>query len=119
MTITDIPPKARTGRDPAVVHAGLIAMASFIAAHPQLPLGGADPLSRQATGGTDEENRAEVERIAAILGVTAGPAFGSPDYWQARREFGGGIAYQATAVASAEARRQRKAAQMRDAAVAA
>jgi hypothetical protein len=94
-------------------------MAAFIAGHPHLPLGGVDPLSRQVTGGTDEENRAEVERIAVILGVNAGPAFGSDDYWQARREFGGGIAYQATAVASAEARRQRKAALMREAAVAA
>jgi hypothetical protein len=85
---------------------GIRVFADFAETHPDLPLGLADsPLHVSVTGGTDEENRAEVDRIAAILGVTAG--YGPYDRNQTRytavQEFGGsdGVTYTASALSAA------------------
>jgi hypothetical protein len=101
MTTTDFRRGTWT-RDPARVHAGLINLATFLEQHPGLPLGPVEPLCCPVTSGTDEENRAEVDRIARMLGVTAGIAFACPGYYRACRDFGGGITYTATAVSNAE-----------------
>lgn len=108
MTITAITPDTRARADR--VARGLIALHAFLECHPDLPLGPVEPLCYPATGGTDQENRAEVDRIARMLGVAAGPAYGHEGYYQARRDFGGGITYQATAVTAAELERRARAA---------
>ena len=107
MTVTmSLPGNQDAGRRAAVLE-GLAAFAAFLTARPDLPLGAADPFLYTAKGGTDEQNRAEVDRIAAILGVTAGD---SPigTHYAAARDFGGGVAYSAwTFTADARPRRRR------------
>lgn len=99
MTVTDFPRLSTAAADPAAVHAGLVALAKFIADHPGLPLASYSdvPFRVPVYGGNDEDNRTEVDRIAAILGVTARWDATRVEY-SARREFGGGIAYVATAI---------------------
>lgn len=102
MTITDIP-RTEHGGDHAAVHAGLIAAAAFIALHPGLPLGDeGDRLHVSVQDGSDEENRDQVDRIAAILGVPAGYLHGSRCYYGAVRDFGGGVTYKAVAISAEE-----------------
>jgi hypothetical protein len=84
-------PKAR-----AEVTAGLRALADYLEAHPGLPV----PQVSICAGltaypaGTDTDKRAEVDRIAAILGVITDD-FG---VYQAERRFGGPVAYRVVAV---------------------
>ena len=94
MTVTTSLPGNREAARRSAVLEGLAAFAAFLAARPDLPLGAADPFLYTAKGGADEQNRAEVDRIAAILGVTAGD---SPigTHYAAARDFGGGVTYSA------------------------
>lgn len=99
MTITEIAPQAGTGH--TAVTGGLRNLAAFLDGHPDLPLStGPSPLTVFAHGTDDAEARAEVDRIAAILGVTAAFSFGRNTY-KAVRDFGGGVTYEAIAIASA------------------
>jgi hypothetical protein len=99
MTVMYIAPGATAGeaeaerRRAAVV--ALTAAADFIETHPDLPLGGfGSPLRVSVIGGSDEQNRAEVDRIAKILGVTPeGDA-----HYSAVLHFGGGVTYEAIAI---------------------
>ena len=82
---------------------GLRNAAIFIERHRDLPLGaGSDPLHVSVQEGSDEDSRAEVDRIAKILGVTAGDRLGGGTHYEARRDFGGGVTYRAVAINSTE-----------------
>jgi hypothetical protein len=92
-TITDL--EAR-----AAVTAGLRALAEFLDAHPGLPVlqySISAGLTFYPVGG-QEDKRAEVDRIADVLQVTA-EDFG---VYQAERRFGGPVAYRAVVVPEPE-----------------
>jgi hypothetical protein len=80
----------------AAVTAGLRALGEFLDAHPELPV----PRYSISSGmtfypaGSQEDKRAEVDRIADVLQVNA-EEFG---VYQAERRFGGPVAYRAVAV---------------------
>jgi hypothetical protein len=80
----------------AAVTAGLRALAEFLDAHPTLPV----PQFSISAGltvylvGSQEDKRAEVDRIADVLQVNT-EEFG---VYQAERRFGGPVAYRAVAV---------------------
>ena len=94
MTIAPVAPLAGTRH--ADVIAGLRNLSAFLSTHLELPLGDGDPL-HYAARGTDEETRAEVERIAAVLGTSVRVTIRGA-LWTAERDFGGGVRYTATAV---------------------
>lgn len=79
-------------------------LADFIDARPDLPLPRWESVSPSLQG-TDDEDRAEVDRIANILG--AAPRVTAGGHYEVRRLFGGdhlgqyGIAYEATAIPAA------------------
>lgn len=78
---------------------GLTAAAAFLETHPDLPLNPlGDPMNVSVTGGSDEDNRAEVDRIAWILGVEPGYILGSRTHYAAVLHFAGGVTYSATAI---------------------
>jgi hypothetical protein len=79
---------------------GLRELADFLTDHPDVPVSfsSINTIS-YLPHGTDEEERAEVDRVAAVLGVTAGSP-GSPDHYSAVRQFGG-IAYETVAISAA------------------
>lgn len=81
---------------------GLHALADFLAEHPDVPAGNAWSLMYHCRG-TDEEKRAEVDRVAAVLGVTAGSP-SDPDHYVAVRVFGG-VEYEACAITDEHMRR--------------
>jgi hypothetical protein len=64
---------------------GLHALADFLTEHPDVPVSPEIAQLSYHTDGTDEEKRAEVDRVAAILGVEAG----GTDHYQASRQFSG------------------------------
>lgn len=75
--------------------AGLRALADFIDTHPEMPLPrGAD--ARVFLNGTDDEDRAEVDRVAGILGVQ--PERTLHGHYRAERDFGGRVTCAAIAV---------------------
>lgn len=79
------------------VCAGLRALTDYLEAHPDLPV----PTRVAATPylcGTDEEDRAEVDRVAGILGVVPGPPYEGSSHYEVSRHFGGRVCYQATAI---------------------
>ncbi len=84
----------------AAVTAGLRALAEFLDAHSTLPV----PQFSISAGltvylaGTQEDKRAEVDRIADVLQVS------TEEYgiYQAERRFGGPVAYRAVAVPESE-----------------
>jgi hypothetical protein len=78
---------------------GLRALADFLEAHPDLPAPWHIPASASISGSDDAE-RAEVDRIAAILGVPA-TANERGTHYGAERDFGGGVKYEATAITQA------------------
>lgn len=82
---------------------GLRELADFLTEHPDVPVSGNDWITYYPSG-TDEEERAEVDQVAAILGATAGLA-GSPDHYVALREFSGGITYKVIAITADHMRR--------------
>lgn len=102
MTGTALTPRTRTGDvQRAEIINGLRMFALFAQNHPDLPLAsGGDPLRVSVFEGTDAENRAEIERIAAILGVNPAYPFGTTAHYRAVRAFGG-VIYEATAITRA------------------
>lgn len=78
--------------------AGLRELADFIESHPELPVPPRytkTPVSPHLNG-TDDEDRAEVDRIAAILGAV--PVTTRGGHYEVARKFGGGVTYQAVAI---------------------
>lgn len=80
------------------VSRGLRALADFLDAHPDLPI--ASAYVSAGVFGTDEEERADVDRIAGILSVPA-TADERGTHYEAERDFGGGVKYRATAITRA------------------
>src|SRR5580704_2895370 len=80
----------------AAVTAGLRALAEFLDAHPTLPVPRFSPFAGLTVypAGTQEDKRAEIDRIAGVLQVS------TEEYgiYQAERRFGGLVAYRAVAV---------------------
>jgi hypothetical protein len=90
-TTSTTDPKAR-----AAITAGLRALADYLGAHPGLPVPQFSMCAGLTVypGGSEEDNRAEVDRIAEVLqAVTEDFAV-----YQAQRRFGGPVAYRAAAV---------------------
>ena len=81
----------------AQVREGLAAFDAFLEQNPGFPLGKGDPFRLCVRAGTYGENRAEVDRIASLLGVKAGPGWDEGNY-VARRNFGGGVVFEAWAI---------------------
>jgi hypothetical protein len=80
------------------VVAGLFSAAAVLAAIPGLPVGdGSDPLRAVVAGASDADSMAQVDRIAAALGVTPGYQPGSATRYGCSRDFGGGVYYRVTA----------------------
>lgn len=90
--------------------AGLRALADFLAAHPDLPVPRCPELTvhtgLDGVGGRlpDEQARAEVDRVAAVLGVPAAAADCDDSHYSARRMFGP-VEYGAIAIRSEHMRR--------------
>jgi hypothetical protein len=83
----------------AQVLQGLAALAACLKVHPELPLNGPSvPHHVYVHDGNDAENRAEVDRIATVLGVTARDAYGDGVKYEAVRDFGGGVTYRCIAM---------------------
>lgn len=90
-----------TDRRQAVID-GLGELAAFLKEHPDVPVHSSVTITFFPRG-TDEEERAEVDRVAAILGVT--PTVNDRDtHYTAERKFGG-VTYQAAAITSDAMRR--------------
>jgi hypothetical protein len=89
----------RTTTDPAAraeFIAGFRALAEFLEAHPGLPVprvSVGDGLTIYLSGSGAEE-RAEVDRVAGVLGADPG----SHGFYQAARQFGGPVTYRIVAV---------------------
>ena len=84
------------------VISGLANLQAFLKDHPDLPLGLGDmPFRVHVTGRTDEEKRAEVDRIGVILGTPARYEYGGATHYAAIRDFGGGVTYEAIAISRA------------------
>jgi hypothetical protein len=101
VTITAIAPPGTERRAAAI--RGLANLSAFLETHPDLPLAAewsGEPFTIYVFAGTDEENRAEVDRVAGILGVQAAWMNGSSTHYNAVRRFGGGVTYRALAVDS-------------------
>jgi len=79
------------------VREALSIFAGFLAQHPDLPLSKYDAMSYHVHADTDEQQRAEIDRIAAILGVKAAEN-ADRDRYAAERAFGPGVTYKATAI---------------------
>lgn len=81
----------------AAIIQGYRDLLDFLEAHPELPINElCNEVSVSIRGGDDAAERAEVDRIAAVLDVTAS----GDSHYQARRSFGP-VGYRATAIASA------------------
>jgi len=78
------------------VSRSLRALADFLDEHPDVPV--SDVEAAPYITGTDEEERAEVDRLAAILGSSVEDA-GS--HYRVRRDFGAGVVYRAVAITAA------------------
>lgn len=78
---------------------GLIDLAAFLETHPDLPITSVD--ARPYIHGTDDEERAEVDRIAAILGQPAKHTNDARTHYEVERDFGGRVHYRATAITAA------------------
>jgi len=76
-------------------------LAGFLDEHPDLPVPWVDARPSQSREGTDGEQRAEVDRIASILGVQA-KVNESGTHYEAERTFGPHVTYRATAITQAE-----------------
>jgi hypothetical protein len=91
-----------TATERAQFTAALRELADFIDANPDLPLPPTYSRSARVSphlDGTDEEERAEVDRIAGILGVS--PQESGSGHYEAEREFGGRVWYRAVAISAA------------------
>ena len=78
--------------------AGLRELADYIEATPDLPIPSHNSRTAIAPhlSGSDAEDRAEVDRIAAIL--DASPTTTRGDHYKVSRQFSGGITYEAVAI---------------------
>jgi hypothetical protein len=87
--------------DRAAFTAALRELADFIDAHPDLPLPtpGLGAEMHPYLSGTDEEQHAEVDRIAAILDVSA--ILNGGTHYEAERLFGDWVSYRVVAIPSA------------------
>lgn len=81
---------------------GLRELADFLAEHPDVPVG-TNAIVDFFPRGTDEEGRAEIDRIAAVLGVTP-TANDEGTHYQALRRFGS-VTYKAIAITADSMRR--------------
>lgn len=82
---------------------GLGELATFLKEHPDAPVHSNVTITFFPCGNDDEAERAEVDRIAAILGVTS-TANDRDTHYTAERSFGG-VTYQAAAIRSDAMRR--------------
>ena len=79
--------------------AGLRALARYLASHPEAPVPPyGTMIGLPATGGTDEDNRREVDLFAVVMGATVTDDRGG--YYTASRAFGP-VSYEATAISAA------------------
>ena len=79
--------------------AGLRALARYLASHPEAPVPPyGTMIGLPATGGTDEDNRREVDLFAVVMGATVTDDRGG--YYTASRTFGP-VSYEATAISAA------------------
>ena len=94
-TTSTTDPKAR-----AEVTAGLRALADYLDAHPGLPVPQFSICAGLTVypGGSEEDKRAEVDRVAGVLQVATSD-FG---LYRAERRFGGPVAYRVVAVPEAQ-----------------
>ena len=76
---------------------GLRSLATFIESHVELPVPGNVDVLYSVIAETDEQEIEEVDRIAAILGVTAMPEVGGHHYVATVR-FGPAVQYRAVAI---------------------
>lgn len=95
MTDTTTTERTTTDQTRAEFTAALRELADFIDTHPDLPLPRGAEVS-PFLNGTDEEDRAEIDRVAGILG--AQPEQTITGHYRVRRRFGAGVAYDATAI---------------------
>lgn len=84
--------------DRAEFTAALRELADFIDAHPDLPLPHFANIVVHPAG-TDEEERAEVDRIAGI--IDRQPLTSPTGHYRVERDFGGRVAYTAVAIPAA------------------
>ncbi len=80
---------------------GLRALADFLDAHPDLPAPWHVDAPAATSRSDDAAERAEVDRIAGILGVPAATTNPKGTHYEAERDFGGGVKYVATAITKA------------------
>lgn len=80
------------------VSRGLRALADFLDAHPDLPVPWFVEAKAPTAGEGDAGHRAEVDRIAAILGV---PVDDRGSHYSTERDFGGSVKYAAVAITRA------------------
>lgn len=79
--------------------AGLRALADFLEAHPEVPVSGEQVVSYWTPAGLRSvEARTQVDKIAAVLGVTAGPRAVLKSATHAARRRFGPVIYQAAAI---------------------
>lgn len=79
--------------------AGLRALADFLEAHPDVPVSGEQVVSYWTPAGLRSvEARTQVDKIAAVLGVTAGPRAVLKSATHAARRRFGPVIYQAAAI---------------------
>lgn len=81
--------------DRAAYVAGLRELADYLEATPDLPVPDVSTVSYHPRG-TDEQGRAEVDRVAEVLGTAAESTAGG-DHYQVTRRFGP-VEYQAIAI---------------------
>jgi hypothetical protein len=91
----DYAEEAANRRLRAAFTAALREMADYLDAHPDLPLPSAAEVAPYLDG-TDEQDRAEVDRIAGILG--ARPETTPGGHYRVSRTFGARVTYQAVAI---------------------
>lgn len=88
-----------TPTERAAATAGLRALADNLDRHPDIPLSPHGAELRFFVSGDDPDQRAEVDRIATVLGVTPTERLGR--HYIAERDFGP-VTYQAVAIPAAQ-----------------
>lgn len=84
---------------------GLLALARFLEAHPDMPVPSFGTSIYVSTHGTDEEDERTVDEAAAVFGVTASWN-GTSSHYDASRSFGP-VEYQVGSITSAHMARHR------------
>ena len=91
-----------SGTRRAAVVQGLVDLAAFLAAHPEVPIWACGIDISWFTGGSDEERRDGVDRIAGLIGEQ--PETRTSGNYQVTRHFGP-VSYVAVALKSTSGRR--------------